>query len=240
MTIREQVGRVSEVTWSKVQGTSVTVARTQAYALRQLDALAEKMEHKSKIGDLAKTTKEAESKVPEWLAVLARCFQLQDALAVLELDRVLDASPDELDRLRLGLRAARRDRLELISRSTEHLLDRMIDAAGRANSKVLFNPSGSPAVVESSNRVATGVHEFHGLLGIESGPQSSEARKWSDAAGERWDKTRETGSEGFDTVKRFGSETLGHAKSAKAKLSGKIPGRKFRRGGDDSEDDQTE
>ena len=43
-----------------------------------------------------------------------------------------------------------------------------------------------------------------------------------------------------DTVKRFGGETLGHAKSAKAKLSGKIPGRKFRRGGDDSEDDQTE
>ena len=55
MTIREQVGRVSEVTWSKVQGTSVTVARTQAYALRQLDALAEKLEHKTKIGDLAKT-----------------------------------------------------------------------------------------------------------------------------------------------------------------------------------------
>jgi len=31
------------------------------------------------------------------LAVLARTFQLQDGVAVLELDRVLDASPDELD-----------------------------------------------------------------------------------------------------------------------------------------------
>ena len=38
MTVREQVGRVSEVTWSKVQATSMTIARTQAYALRQLDA----------------------------------------------------------------------------------------------------------------------------------------------------------------------------------------------------------
>ena len=102
MTIREHVGRVSEVTWSKVQATSMTIARTQAYALRQLDALAEKMERKTKIGDLAKTSKEAESKVQEWLAVLARCFQLQDAIAVLELDRVLDASPDELDGHRLG------------------------------------------------------------------------------------------------------------------------------------------
>ena len=39
MTIREHAGRVSEVTWSKVQATSATIARTQAYALRQLDAL---------------------------------------------------------------------------------------------------------------------------------------------------------------------------------------------------------
>ena len=61
MTIREHVGRVSEVTWSKVQATSQTIARTQAYALLQLDALAEKMENKSKVGDLAKTAKEAES-----------------------------------------------------------------------------------------------------------------------------------------------------------------------------------
>ena len=41
MAIRERAGRVSEVTWSKVQATSATIARTQAYALRQLDALME-------------------------------------------------------------------------------------------------------------------------------------------------------------------------------------------------------
>ena len=86
MAIRERAGRVSEVTWSKVQATSATIARTQAYALRQLDALAEKMERTTKIGDLAKTAKEAGSKVQGWLVVLARCFQLQEAIAVLELD----------------------------------------------------------------------------------------------------------------------------------------------------------
>ena len=43
LTVREQVGRVSEVTWSKVQATSMTIARTQAYALRQLDAIAGKL-----------------------------------------------------------------------------------------------------------------------------------------------------------------------------------------------------
>ncbi len=169
MTIRETVGRVDEVTWSKVQAAPATIAETQAYALRQLDALAEKMERKTKIGDLAKTAKEAESKVQEWLAVLARCFQLQDAIAVLELDRVLDASPEELDRHRLGLKAARQNRLELISRSTERLMARMDAAAGTANSKVLLHPTTSPAVVQSSNHVAIAVVDFHGRLGIERG-----------------------------------------------------------------------
>ncbi|MCM3662192.1 hypothetical protein M3148_14500 [Georgenia satyanarayanai] len=43
--------------------------------------------------------KAAEAKVEECLAVLARCFQLQDGIAVLELDRVLDASPSGQRRL---------------------------------------------------------------------------------------------------------------------------------------------
>lgn len=62
MTLREHGGRVNEVTWSKVQDSSATIGRTQAYALRQLDALAEKLERTTKISDLAKEAKQAESK----------------------------------------------------------------------------------------------------------------------------------------------------------------------------------
>lgn len=235
MTVREHVGRVSEVTWSKVQATSMTIARTQAYALRQLDALAEKVEHKAKIGDLAKTSEEAESTVQEWLAVLARCFQLQDAMAVLELDRVLDASPDELDRHRLALRAARQNRLELISRSTGHLMARMDAAAGTANTKVLLHPGASRAVVQSSNHVATAVVEFHGRLGIERGRQSVEARRWVDAAAEVKDKALETGAEGVDAARRLGNQTLDRARSVTDKLSSGIAERALRRRGDDEE-----
>jgi hypothetical protein len=55
MTLREHGGRVNEVTWSKVQGSSATIARTQAYALRQFDALAEKLERATKVSDLAES-----------------------------------------------------------------------------------------------------------------------------------------------------------------------------------------
>ncbi|MER7959144.1 hypothetical protein [Streptomyces sp. NPDC096030] len=235
MTIREQVGRVSEITWSKVQDAPGTIAATQGYALRQLDALAEKMERKSKIGDLAAAAKEAESKAQEWLAVLARCFQLQDAIAVLELDRVLDAAPDELDRHRLGIRISRQNRMDLISRSTERLVVRMNAAAGEANAKVLLHPSKSPAVVESSNHVVTGVHDFHGRLGIESGRPRSETRRWAAAAAEVRDKALETGAKGVGVAKSLGNETLDRAGSVKDKLAGGIAERAIRRRGDAGE-----
>ncbi|MFJ3207530.1 hypothetical protein [Streptomyces flaveolus] len=235
MTIREQVGRVSEVTWSKVQTAPTTIAETQAYALRRLDALAEKLESKSKIGDLATTVREVEPKVREWLAVLARCFQLQDAVAVLELDRVLDANPDQLDRHRLGLRAARGNRLDLISRSTERLVARMKSAADAANAKVLLHPTKSPVVVQSSNHVVTGIHDFHARLGIESGRQSPEARRWVEAAAEVKDKALETGAKGVSAARSLGNGTLDRAGSVKGKLSNEIAERARRLRGDEKE-----
>ncbi|MYS81873.1 hypothetical protein [Embleya scabrispora] len=239
MTIRKQVGRVSEITWSKVQNAPTTIATTQVYALRQLDALAEKMERETKIGDIATAAEEAESKVREWLAVLARCFQLQDAIAVLELDRVLNTTPDELDDHRLGLRTARQNRLDLISRSTERLVARMNAAAGTANAKVLLHPTKSPAVVRSSNHVVTGVHDFHGRLGIESGRQSSEARRWVEAATEVRDKALDTGARGVGAAKSIGSETLDRAGAVKGRLAGEIAGRARRRRGDEERDEKS-
>jgi hypothetical protein len=238
MSVRDAVGRVSEVTWSKVQNSAQTIHETQGYALRQLGDLADKIDEKNKIGGLAEAAKEAEAEAQKWLVVLARCFVLHDAVAVLELDRVLDASPDELDRHRLGLQSARRDRLQLISERTDRLLGRMDAAVGRANSKVLFNPKQSPAVVRSSNHVAAGIHEFHELLGIESGRESSEARRWSEAAAERWDSARATGAASVDTIKKFGGETRDQTRSMRDKLSNRIAERKSRQSEDAEQHDK--
>ncbi|WP_030325485.1 hypothetical protein [Streptomyces flavochromogenes] len=235
VTVREQVGRVSEVTWSKVQHTSTTIADTQAYALRQLDALAEKSETKSKVGELAKASKGIESRAREWLAVLAHCFQLQDAFAVLELDRVRETHPHELDAHRLGLRAARKNRMDLISESTERLVARMHTAAGTANAKVLLHPTTSREVVHARNNVEVAVVDFHGRLGIERDQESLEARRWKDAAVEVRDKALEKGAENVDAARRLGTETLGRARSATGRLSSGIAERTLRRRGGDEE-----
>ncbi|WP_128984610.1 hypothetical protein [Streptomyces roseicoloratus] len=237
MTIRDEVGRVSDITWSKVQATTETIATTQVYALRRLDALAEKMEQKARIGELAAAAEEAGAAAGQWLAVLARCFQLQDGMAVLELDRVKDASPEELARHREGLRIARRNRLELVSRSTERLVARMNAAADEANAKVLLHPTKSPAVVRWSNQVVAGVHDFHGRLGIESGREASETRRWVTAATEVRDKALETGAKGVVAARNLGNGTLDRAGSAKGRLSTGIAERARRlRAGEENRD----
>jgi len=222
MSVRDAVGRVSEVTWSKVQSSSQTIHETQGYALRHLGDLADKLDATTSIGELADTTKDAEDDVQRWLIVLAQCFELSDAVGVLELDRVLDASPDELDRHRLGLKSARQDQLSLISERTDRLLGRMSAAVGRANSKVLFNPHQSPAVVRSSNHVAIEVHEFHELLGIESRHDSAETRRWAEAAVEEWEKARATGAHGLKGAKRLGGEARGRASKLSERIAEKL------------------
>jgi len=160
MTVRDQTGRVDAITWSTVQGRTHTITDALGWVLLRLDALAEKVESKTKVGALAKMAKEAESEGRELLAVLARCFELQDAIDVLRLDRVLDASPDELDGHRLALDADRQDRRERVSRETGRLMARMDAAVGTANSKVLLHSTTSRAVVGSVNHVGIAVDDF--------------------------------------------------------------------------------
>ncbi|MFT4296862.1 MAG: hypothetical protein QM582_15775 [Micropruina sp.] len=211
LTVRDEVGRVSETTWSKVQATSQTIARTQAYALQELDAIAEKLQKKADLGEIARATKDAEPRVREWLAVLARTFQLEDGVSVLELDRVLDSSPQELEAHRVGLVKARQNRLERIARSTAALLAQMDETVQKANAKVLLNPFDSPAAVKSSNRVAVEVHNLRGRLGIEAGREAADAKRWSQAAGEALDKVRVSTTESAIAANRLGARTFDRA-----------------------------
>jgi hypothetical protein len=238
MTVRRQVGRVSDVTWSKVQATPQTIARTQAYALRQLDALAEKLEKKTQIGDVARVAKDAEETVQEWLAVLARCFQLQDAVAVLELERVLDSSPEDLDLHRLALRAARQKRLDLIARSTSQLVARMEAAASTTSPTVVLHPLATRGVVTSSNHVGSAVSEFQGVLGIESEHGALEAKRWRHAVVETRDQALKAGADGIDLARELGDGALDRARETGAKVGSNISGlaeRALRRRRDDGD-----
>ena len=195
LAISEQTATVNATLWSTVATTHHTIASTQAYALRQLDAVAHGLE-RTKVKDLAEAVAAAEEEVPKWLAVLARCFQLQDGLAVIEIDRVLVDSPDELDDYRRGLQDTQQTRRMVISEHTAGLLGRMDAAVNTANTKMVFNRTRSLSVLNAASRVSTGVDEFHGLVSIDADPWSWNARQ----LGRAWD----IGSHAVQTIKDKG------------------------------------
>lgn len=238
VVVRDAVGRVSELTWSKLQGSAATIARTQAYSLRQLDALAEKVEKTTKIADLADLAKQGQETVAEWLGVIARCFQLQEALGMLELDRVLDIAPDDVDEHRIALQTARHRRREVILQTTGMLLSRMDAGAARANAKVLLNPMSAKAVVNARNHVADGVGEFYMALGVADDQTLIEARRWSAAAADVRDGVIGAGAGGAQAVGRFGSNVIENARTSSGRLAGRLAERLQRdegTAGDDSE-----
>ncbi|QKE84379.1 hypothetical protein [Arthrobacter sp. NEB 688] len=238
MTIREQVGRVSDVTWSKVQATGQTIAQTQAYALRQLDAMAEKLERTRKVDDLADVARSAEVQAAEWLVVLAKCFQLQDAVAILELDRVLDDEPETLQQHRIGVHVARDHRRDAIAETTVRLLARIDAAATVANAKVLTNPRSSRSVVRSSNIVIGSLREAHRVLGIEGGAGPVNERRWIEAAGDLRDRAVSTGALRVGDARALGELAGGRLRSASGRVGGDMV-RSIRRRRDDPSETST-
>lgn len=181
MTIREHGGN-SETAWGKVETESGTLFEVQALALRSLRALADKVEGKQKVGELAKAAGEVEREVSIWLAVLARCFQLQDEFAVLEIDHVLETAPGDVGGHRRALFEAQRERRKDVVMTTGHLVDRMKQAGAIADSNVLLHLPAARRVVDSFNASSENMDEFHVPLGIavECG-RPMEPTSWMDA-----------------------------------------------------------
>lgn len=180
MILRERGGD-PETLWAKVSATSETVNQVQGAALLALGALAEKVEGKRKTGELKKTTQEIERQVAVQLAILGRCFELQDQFAIVELDYVLATAPQRLDGHRLGLAETRLHRREAVLERTTSLMKKLDAAGGIANENILLHAKAARAVVDNLNTTAAAIEEFHEPLGIKSGREELDVVPWSEA-----------------------------------------------------------
>jgi len=192
--IREVTGHVSDVNWSKVQAASTTIGETQSYAIRQLRDHAERLESAKKVGDIVKAAQEVEADSAVWLTVLARCFELQESIAVIELDRVLETTPADLDGHRVALDEAREERRTLIVSQTAHLMERMVTAAGKARLNVLLHLPSARGVVDAVQRVGAAVDDFHQPLGIEPATGEVQPVRFRDAI-QDWKQWKAAGRE---------------------------------------------
>lgn len=182
LTMRQHEHRVSDEAWGEVQNAFGKLADVQGYAIGELRRIAEKLEAKIKIAKLANTAEATAPEVQKWLAVLAECVRLQNSFDVIVLERAMSDSPEALNARRRGLETDRLERLEAISRETQHLLKRMDVAIGRANAKLFWNRTNSPLVVESGNALASRVQNFREAVGISEDSQSWDLKQLGRAA----------------------------------------------------------
>ncbi|AKV55842.1 hypothetical protein BACT_0111 [Bifidobacterium actinocoloniiforme DSM 22766] len=204
-------GHIYQVTWEKIQSSALIIAQTQAYALRQLEATAESVSAKQSSRDLLQSLKKGRVSTQEWLAVLARSVQLQDASAMLELDRVQTTAPDELDQHRLSLKSARGHRLDRIASIVDRLAASAKGAGDAANRQILLHPSNAPASVELANEIGARASEFSRTVELDRQVEAIEARPWKDAAQEAGGKLIQTSTQGLNEAKQWGTAAIGGA-----------------------------
>jgi hypothetical protein len=212
MEVRNSVGRVSETSWSKVQSQSTALATAQNYALLQIEGLSKKLAAEKDVGDAANLASEMEVEVTEWLVVIARSLRLHDAVGVIELERVFDSRPNELDQHRDGLRTARERRFLKVQSAMTAFSDQLRLAVERANKEVVWHPKKSPQLINSSTAIAHTVAEFQKILGVEATTQVFETRLWKAGALTMRDEALEKAAEVADKAKKFADETADNAK----------------------------
>ncbi|MDR5700725.1 hypothetical protein [Agromyces aerolatus] len=170
-----------KTTWDKVSGVSESILNVQEEALLALGALADKVEGKRKTGELKKATREIEREVAVQLAILARCFELQDEFRVVEIDHVLATAPENLEGHRLGVAAAREQRQSAVVERTSRLMAQMDAAGGIANEHIILHVGAARSVIGALNSTAAAVDDFHAPLGIESSRETLGVTPWREA-----------------------------------------------------------
>ena len=210
-----------------------------SYALRQLDAISEKVTKKARLGDLAKNAPKTRTAIQEWLAVLAQCDQLQDAIGILELDRAMDASLEELEQHKTGLRAAREKRRALIMHTTTSLLTQIEATARKANTRVLLQPIQAKAVIVPANASAEQIIDFQRLLGAELSREAIDAKRWLQAVAEAKDAVVDTTLDHAQTLKEFGEETQGKARVSRSAFLRKVSAKAAALAGPDEDEVDT-
>lgn len=163
-----QIGSVSGVTWSKVQANSLALQTVQAEAVAQLDSLADSV--KKQVGNTdrsAQALHNAQEDAPFWLGVLARSIALQDRQYVIELARVAENEPIQLESHRQGIKIARAERTRKISRSLDAITASVRESRELSNLDRVANPFSAQRVDRGAHSVQRSVGHFAEHIDLE-------------------------------------------------------------------------
>lgn len=220
--IRDEVGHVSDITWSKLQSAPMVLAHGRAYAIRQIEHLTEQVREADSFSARSDAVKAARDEMREWLAVLAQTTLFQDSLSVLEIERVLDAAPEDVPQHRRALQTVRESQIAGVAALFDRVADTMQAAAQDANGKVLLHPRTAAGIVTSANSMVADVALLRSKLGFDAADSSIEARRWAAAAADLRDAAVERSTDQLDALRRFG-DTAGNRVRGTARSLRAVP-----------------
>lgn len=178
--VLEDVGRVDDDTWSTVQGHYGTLSHALSSVVLRLDSIAAQQED-VKLKKLARTAAQAESEVAELLAIAARCFELQDALDILRLERAAQESLEDLSALRRSLAEDRKEHRDELLTAIDGMLARLHEVGVKADANTVLRVRTSRAVVASVNAVGDAVDGFRAPLGLDPTHRAISSTPWRDS-----------------------------------------------------------
>ncbi|SOC51147.1 hypothetical protein [Ornithinimicrobium cerasi] len=179
--ILRRSGGDPKAAWDKVSHLAEAINDVQETALGQLQRLAEKVQVKESASALRRALRDVQGEVALQLAMLARCFELQDEFRVVELDYVLETSSSRVEGHRRGLHEAREERRATVLGRTSTLMGQLDAAADTANGNAILHAGAARFVVDVLNATGALVADFHAALGIETQRETVTAITWQDA-----------------------------------------------------------
>lgn len=181
--LHEQTGTVSGVTWSKVQANAIHLSTLQVEAVEQLRAISRQV-HRHQ-GDPDKTAAlfpTLQDDVSFWLGIIAQVIRLEERQALLELARVEEAEPDQLEDHRIGISRARTDRETRLADALREILASTALAVELSNAQRVVNPLTAPRAVRGVNSVRDEVVMFAERIDVPLGEVgASEERSWTES-----------------------------------------------------------
>ena len=208
MVLREETGRVNEVTWSQVQGVQSSIYLIQSKALRRLMNLADTLEADASVADRLTAIGGVEGELTDLFAALSETFRLQDAFYIVELDRVMETDSDDLESHREAVQRSRKERVEKVTEVTTQLLER-IYASGKVSRTERLRMLKKPELlIEKCNSAANEVVQTQVLLGADTTHEELESQTWTDAL-------REVRDGALNTTRKWGESAADGINEAK-------------------------
>ena len=204
-TLRENGGDPRTL-WDKVQGAHAAIINVQEETLLALGSLADKAQAEDKPGAIKRATGEIEQEVAMHLAVLARCFELEDQFRIIELDHVMATAPDYLEGHRQGVTENRDKRRGAVLGKAQALMQQLDRYGAIANENILLHSRAARAIVKSLNATAESIESFHQPLGVAIAREDISALPWREA----WRDPEQRKTAG----KEAGQKALGYGTAA--------------------------